>query len=116
MLRIAVRYADQWNVGYFGAPDGYREWLDKIHQACQDVGRDPESLVKTAMLFLRYPDLGGPAEFSELHLTGSSQEVAEALRGYEELGLGHVMFHLVPHREEAIDRAIEAVRAYRSAK
>lgn len=114
MLRIAARYADQWNVGYFGPPEGYREWIDKIHEACAEVGRDPESLEKTAMLFLRYPELGGPAEFSEPHLTGSSQEVAGALHGYAELGVGHVMFHLVPHRDEAIDRAIEAVKLFRS--
>jgi probable F420-dependent oxidoreductase len=113
MLRIAARYADQWNVGYFGVPEGYREWLEKIHEACQEVGRDPETLVKTAMLFLRYPDLGDPEEFLQPHLTGTSEEVAEALHGYEELGVEHVMFHLVPHRIEAIDRALEAVRTCR---
>jgi probable F420-dependent oxidoreductase len=114
MLRLTARYADQWNVGYFGAPETYAEWVDKIHEACQEVGRDPGSLVKTAMLFLRYPDLGGPAEFKEPHLSGSSQDVAEALQGYQALGVEHVMFHLVPHREESIDRAIEVVKVFHS--
>jgi alkanesulfonate monooxygenase SsuD/methylene tetrahydromethanopterin reductase-like flavin-dependent oxidoreductase (luciferase family) len=114
MLRLIARYADQWNIGYFGAPETYAEWVDKIHEACQEVGRDPSSLVKTVMLFLRYPDLGGPAEFNEPHLSGSTQEVAEALHGYEALGVEHVMFHLVPHSDEAIDRAIEALKVFRS--
>jgi alkanesulfonate monooxygenase SsuD/methylene tetrahydromethanopterin reductase-like flavin-dependent oxidoreductase (luciferase family) len=115
MLRLIAQYADQWNIGYFGEPEGYVEWLDKIREACADTGRDPETLEKTVMLFLRYPDLGGPAEFTDPHLTGSGEEIAEALRGYERLGVGHVMFHLVPHRQEAWERAIEAVQVYRQA-
>jgi probable F420-dependent oxidoreductase len=113
MLRLTARYADQWNVGYFGTPETYVEWVDRINEACQEVGRDPGSLVKTVLLFLRYPDLGGPAEFNRHHLSGSSQDVAEALHGYEALGVEHVMFQLVPHREEAIEQAVEAVKVFR---
>jgi alkanesulfonate monooxygenase SsuD/methylene tetrahydromethanopterin reductase-like flavin-dependent oxidoreductase (luciferase family) len=114
MKRLTARYADQWNEGYFGQPDTFKGALAEMEAACADVGRDPATLKKTALLMLAYPDLGLPAGFNDPHLSGSSEEIATALRGYEALGVDHVMFHLVPHRPEAVERAIEAVEMYRS--
>lgn len=114
MLRITARYADMWNIGYFGPPQTFAEPLGEFLAACNDTGRDPATIQKTAMLFVAYPELGAPEDFQQPHLSGSEQDIAAALRGYEQLGVDHVMLHLVPYRPEAIEKAILALQAYRS--
>ena len=35
MLRITARYADMWNIGYFGDPQGYEQVLTEMKAACK---------------------------------------------------------------------------------
>jgi hypothetical protein len=42
------------------------------------------------------------------------QEIAEAMRGYAELGVQHIMFQVEPYTAAARERLTEALQLYRS--
>jgi probable F420-dependent oxidoreductase len=113
MLRITARYADMWNHGYLGGPETFEKPLAEMRAACEEVGRDPATLQMTGLAFLGYPDLGMPPKFEENYLTGTAEEVAQALHGYEAMGMAHMMFHLVPYHQEAFERAAKVVEAFK---
>jgi len=114
MLALTARYADMWNTGYMGEPKTMAEPLAKIAAACQQAGRDPATLGVTALIGLWFPDLrpDKPGAF-ENPLTGTPAEIAAAMRGYEELGVPHIMFQCVPFNEQSLRRLTEALQLYR---
>jgi probable F420-dependent oxidoreductase len=114
MLKLTAQYADLWNTGYMGAPSTMTEKLAKIEAACREVGRDPATLGITALIGVWFPDLQEkqPAFFKN-PLVGTVQEIAEAMRGYAELGVKHIMFQYEPYSPEARQRLSEALRLYR---
>jgi probable F420-dependent oxidoreductase len=114
MLSLAARYGDMWNTGYMGEPETMAEPFARIEAACRQVGRDPATLGVTAFIGLWFPDLrpDKPKAF-ENTLTGTPREIAAAMRGYEELGVPHIMFQCVPFREESVRRLTEALQLYR---
>ncbi len=112
MLRLVARYADQWNNGYFGGPETFKESQQAMLQACQDVGRDPATLGMTVMAALAYKDLIDEPHF-ENYLEGSDDELVAALHGYADMGVGEVMIHLVPYTLEAFGRLERVVRKYK---
>jgi alkanesulfonate monooxygenase SsuD/methylene tetrahydromethanopterin reductase-like flavin-dependent oxidoreductase (luciferase family) len=121
MLELTARYADAWNLAWFGAPDerwaGVRE---QLAAACAAVGRDPDSLERTVGITVRYPDLL-PAAASETAgseppppaLVGDAEIVA-GLAAYADEGTGHVIAALEPTTPEAVARFAAAVSAFRA--
>jgi probable F420-dependent oxidoreductase len=116
MLKLTARYADLWNVGYMGAAQTMVEPIARIRAICDEVGRDPSTLGITALIGLWFPDLQ-PARpsFLETPLSGSVEEIAEAMRGYEELGVEHIVFQCEPYLPQSRQRLTEALRLYRAA-
>jgi probable F420-dependent oxidoreductase len=113
MLRLTAQYADLWNIGYMGQPETMTEPFAKIEAACREVGRDPATLGVTALIGLWFPDLQpDQPRFFDKPLTGTPKELAAALRGYEELGVEHVMVQCVPYTDESRQRLTEAVSIY----
>jgi probable F420-dependent oxidoreductase len=114
MLTLAARYGDMWNTGYMGEPETMAEPFARITAACRQVGRDPATLDVTAFIGLWFPDLRPekPKAF-ENPLTGTPAEIAAAMRGYEELGVPHIMFQCVPANEQSEQRLAEALHLYR---
>ena len=77
------------------------------------MGRDPKTLGITAAVALAFPDLRKPPAFMDDYLTGSSDDIVEAIKGYEEMGVGHLMFHCSPYNDEAVDRLVSGIEIYR---
>lgn len=114
MLRLTARYADIWNTGYMGKPETMVEPLARMRAACQEVGRDPSTLAVTALIGLWSPDLQAERpSFLDTPLTGSVAELADAMRGYAELGVQHLMFQLEPYTAETRRRLTDAMHLYR---
>jgi probable F420-dependent oxidoreductase len=115
MLRLTATYADQWNIGYMGRPETLAAPLAKLQEACADVGRDPTTLGVTVLIGLWFPDLQ-PAKptFVDDPLTGTADEIAQAMRGYERLGVEHLMFQCEPYTPESRQRLTDALRLYRT--
>lgn len=116
MLRLTAQYADWWNTGYMGQPETMVEPLAAIREACRAVGRDPATLGVTALIGLWFPELQAnkPSFFDE-PLTGTVEEIAAAMRGYEKLGVQHIMFQIEPYTRAARQQLTEALRLYRRA-
>ena len=115
MLRLVAKYADQWNTGYTGAPETMAEPLARIAAACREVGRDPATIGVTALIGLWFPELQGkrPKAFDRA-LSGTAQDIATAMRGYEKLGVQHIMFQCEPYLPEARQRLTEALQLFRA--
>ncbi len=115
MLKLTAQYADLWNTGYMGKPETIAERLAKVKAACLEIGRDPATLGITAFIGLWFPDLQAKKpSFFDNPLTGTVQEIAEAMRGYAELGVQHIMFQCEPYSPEARQRLTQALQLYRS--
>jgi alkanesulfonate monooxygenase SsuD/methylene tetrahydromethanopterin reductase-like flavin-dependent oxidoreductase (luciferase family) len=116
MLRLAARYADLWNVTYLGQPETLLKPRQALWDACAEVGRDPASLPVTAVVLVAYPELmgGRPVpEFDNGSLSGSPEEIAAGLRVYEQLGVEHLMIHLVPYLPQSLELMTAALKIYR---
>ena len=114
LLRLAAKYGDLWNTGYMGKPETMADKLAKIKAACGEVGRDPTTLGITALIGLWFPEvLPTKPGFLETPLFGSAEELAEAMRGYEALGVQHIQFQLEPYTPETRRRLAEALAIYR---
>jgi len=87
--------------------------LARISDACRLAKRDPATLSITALVCIWSPDLiAGRPGFAENLLTGTTWEIAEAIRGYAELGVQHVMFQCERYTPESRRRLTEALQIY----
>jgi alkanesulfonate monooxygenase SsuD/methylene tetrahydromethanopterin reductase-like flavin-dependent oxidoreductase (luciferase family) len=117
MIRLAARYGDLWNSGYMGRYQTMIERLSAIKTACQEVGRNRTTIGVTAMIGLWFPDLlASKPGFFPNPLTGTPEEIAVAMRGYESLGIEHIMFQLEPYNPETRRRLTQALQLYHGAK
>jgi probable F420-dependent oxidoreductase len=113
MMRLVARYADCWNTAWHDVPASAAPRLEQMRAVCEAEGRDPATLGLTAAVGIVYSDLGqrGPVRTA---LQGSPREIAEALAGYQALGVAHVIVEFAPHTEAALDRFAEAVHRFRT--
>ncbi len=90
-MRIAARYADEWNC--WGLPDLIAHKTEVLEQHCLEIGRDPASIRRSAQALVLMSD-----DIEQLrrwradrltvpHIIGTPAEVAEVIVGYSEIGL-----------------------------
>lgn len=51
LLQLVAACADGWNTCWAWTPDAYRERLDVLERACENVGRDPDTVVRSLGLY-----------------------------------------------------------------
>ncbi len=117
-MRIAAKYANRWNV--WGTPDTLRHKNAVLDRHCEDLGRDPAEITRSAqgLLFvmddeeaaakMRERDLGMPS------LVGTPDQLVEIVAEYRDAGVDELFvpdFTLPagPAKHEVMDRFIEAV-------
>jgi probable F420-dependent oxidoreductase len=109
MLRLVAEHAAQWNGAWYGFPDQadeLRTRLANVRGALEAAGRDPATLTLTAGIFVAYEDADDDAP--ERAIRGTTSEIADALAGYAELGISHLIAHLFPRTPTAVARLGEA--------
>jgi alkanesulfonate monooxygenase SsuD/methylene tetrahydromethanopterin reductase-like flavin-dependent oxidoreductase (luciferase family) len=122
-LRTLARYGDMWNTG--GSLDDLRRKDETMRERCAEIGRDPDTIEKTASVDMilrdsreaaleRYAEvaaLGGfEADTEDAPHVGTPAQVAENLRPYLELGFRHILVDLPsPYDAETIDRIGEVL-------
>jgi alkanesulfonate monooxygenase SsuD/methylene tetrahydromethanopterin reductase-like flavin-dependent oxidoreductase (luciferase family) len=105
MLRLTATYADVWN--------GYLPWADNrpaavaplraaVDAACGLAGRDPTTLGRSVTIQIDYPGARATREPGARPLTGPTQTIAAALRGFAAEGIDHLQVLLNPNTEAAI--------------
>jgi alkanesulfonate monooxygenase SsuD/methylene tetrahydromethanopterin reductase-like flavin-dependent oxidoreductase (luciferase family) len=107
MLRLTARYADAWNTVWHKDPTVIPPLLEKVDAVCDEVGRDPASLVRTAGAnFALSGYLGARPDPIE----GDAAALAERLGEFAALGLSHFVCGLdpcTPASVEEFGRVIE---------
>ena len=102
MIRIAARYADELNIDVGTTLDSIGPLSASIDAACRDVGRDPTTLRRSALVTvdLSSPSLPGQAWgdvlFGERAYRGTPEELAGVLRAYAAAGFSEVQMWLNP--------------------
>jgi alkanesulfonate monooxygenase SsuD/methylene tetrahydromethanopterin reductase-like flavin-dependent oxidoreductase (luciferase family) len=110
-LRTTARHADLWN-GY-GTPERVAETSEVLRQRCEEVGRDFAAIERTVTMEVVVREdeaaaleawrpieaihglagrVGSDGSPRGLTAGGSPESVAEAVRGYEEIGISEVMW------------------------
>src|SRR4051794_12197194 len=104
MQRLAARYADIWNTDR-GLPTGLAEQQAELDAACAEVGRDPATLPRTAMLRLDLPEMRHqPFGMPPARVSGTPEELATLFRGYAAQGVSHLQVWLGPNSPAGIER------------
>ena len=107
-MELVARHADQWNAAWYGDPDKadeLRERLANLRVALEAAGRDPSTLVLTAGIFVAAED---DPDAPESAIRGSVAQIANALAGYEALGISHLIAHVWPRTPKAVSTLAEA--------
>jgi len=118
-LRIAARYADEWNV--WGDVDTLKHKMAVLDGHCADVGRDPAEIQRTAVALLFLSDDkdfldkirgggGGPMP----KIIGNVEEVRATVQAYADAGVDELIvpdFNLGANERKLpiLDRFIEEV-------
>ena len=118
MMDLTARYADAWNLAWFGMPnERLTNARADLEAACARMGRDPATLEVTVGVEIRFADVATtPAEGSGLSptpLPGDEAAIVEAFRAYEAFGASHLIVVLDPATPETASRLDAAVAAYR---
>jgi alkanesulfonate monooxygenase SsuD/methylene tetrahydromethanopterin reductase-like flavin-dependent oxidoreductase (luciferase family) len=109
MLRIAMPWADAWNVWYDdidNSPARVPEYRERVDRACREVGRDPAAVERTAAVLVRLcggvgrDDAGSRRGIAPL--AGTSEEIAAGLLAFAREGISHVQLVLDPITEASI--------------
>lgn len=122
MLRIAMPLVDMWNTwyaSYGNDPVALAELMREVDDACEDVGRDPARIARTAAVYVQLPGgtgrrPGDPTAREESPpITGSREQIAEGIAAFEEIGVDHVQVVLDPIDAPSVEELAETVALLR---
>jgi alkanesulfonate monooxygenase SsuD/methylene tetrahydromethanopterin reductase-like flavin-dependent oxidoreductase (luciferase family) len=122
-LRTVARFADAWNIAN-STPEEAAGKDAVLRRWCEELGRDPDEIERTVSLgplAIRDDPADAARVVAGYHernlgmarpvVTGSSEQIAEWLRGYVALGFRHLIYHLVPpYDDETLVRFATEVR------
>jgi probable F420-dependent oxidoreductase len=110
MLEITLPHVDAWN-SWFAAtgntPSGAASLNVVVDDACRRVGRVPREVSRTVAVLVRLSggrgrQQGDYAEDEPTPLSGTTQEIADALRAYADAGIDEVQLVLDPITEASV--------------
>lgn len=118
MLRIAVPHVDMWNtwfVWFENRVGGLIPLIRELEAACEDTGRDPATVQRTAAVYVKLDRGAGRIAGSETRpradpITGDPEEIARTLAGFAEAGLDHIQLVLDPIDAAAVEEMGEVIR------
>ena len=117
MLSIALPHVDMWNSWYTGfdnSPDRLRGLIQDVDRACEEVGRDPATVERTAAVYLQFEHgegrIAGSGERPAVEpIKGSRVEMAETLSRFGEAGVSHLQAVLDPIDARSVEELAEVL-------
>lgn len=88
LVHSVAKYADAWNSDWQESPEAYVPLIAKLDAACEQVGRSPESLIRT-----------GSVRFGA---DTGADDVQRYLHGVRDLGIRHLVVGLEPRTIDAV--------------
>jgi alkanesulfonate monooxygenase SsuD/methylene tetrahydromethanopterin reductase-like flavin-dependent oxidoreductase (luciferase family) len=117
MLRLTAELADAWNTCWLGRATELPSRLAELDAACSDVGRDPGTLDVTVGQIVATPettrDPDESASTGRFSFT-SAEDLADEWRGFEELGVAHLIVWPQPFDRECLQLVTAALHDYRA--
>ena len=112
MLRLTARHADAWNTAWYGEPDDQlREQLAAFDAMLAAEGRSRASVARTVGMTVCDPAVAvTDDDRDDPSFSGSVDELARAIDGYEALGIDHLIILLQPLIEASLDRLALALK------
>ena len=119
MLAISIPHVDAWNAWFdaFGnRASGVPALRDRVDAACREAGRDPAAVARTLAVQVRLPTgtgriMGGTDRPSVPPVTGTTEEIAAALRGFAAEGISHVQLVVDPITLASLDALAPVLEA-----
>jgi len=112
MLELTARYADTWNLAWFGQPtDRYLDVNKALTQVCEKVGRDPATLRRTVGLLVGHPK--PDVDENDRTIRGDAAFLAETFAKWEAEGISEIVCALEPYDIETVDLVAEAAKLSR---
>ena len=105
LLRITARLADGWNTDWIGSPDALPKLRAAVDRACDAEGRDPDTLTRSACVYVDLPDAKGRFPRSDSRAPGAQlhDQIIENMHRYAAEGLSEVMVWLDPNTLESVE-------------
>jgi alkanesulfonate monooxygenase SsuD/methylene tetrahydromethanopterin reductase-like flavin-dependent oxidoreductase (luciferase family) len=102
-MRLTAAYADAWNSAAAWHQDAASvvPLLKQLDAACEEIGRDPKTLVRTVGSSVALP--GALGRRSE-PITGEPAQIAEVLAGFRDIGLRHHAAGLDPTTPASLEQ------------
>jgi len=104
MLNFTAPHMDSWNAwhDWFGnSPDGLADLTAAVDEAVTAAGRDPSEVERTTTILVQLTGgkgRGTRREYAEPTppIKGTSEELAQAIDSYADVGISHVQLVLDP--------------------
>ena len=117
MLRITAAHVDMWNtwhVWFGNAAAGVIPRIAEVERVCLELGRDPNTLEKTAAVYVQLPEGGGRIAGSTDRpsappITGTREEMAETLSSFAEAGMDEIQLVVDPITSSSVVELAEVV-------
>lgn len=113
MLRVAAEYADIWNADWSQNFSEIAEHDDELTRACEDVGRDPATLERTACVLVEVEGaVGRGSSHSSRNQTTSpmsTDQLVEVIGQYRDKGYTRVIVWIDPNTPKGIERFAPAI-------
>ncbi|MGH3490183.1 MAG: LLM class flavin-dependent oxidoreductase [Actinopolymorphaceae bacterium] len=119
MLRLTAEYADSWNLAWFGVPgDRFREANHAVTAACEEIGRDPATLARTAGIRIDAPGHPAVESSTDTHdpqrvIRGDANEIAQAFAAWEAEGVSELICWPEPSDVASVDLIADALARHR---
>lgn len=112
-MRLAATFGDIWS-GYATSssqPEAFSEMLDRLEQACGEVGRDPATLTKSIGVFVAAPGHDPEGPFDDLNpIVGSERELVETFGQFAALGVDRLELMVLNDPTTAIPAFEDVIR------
>jgi alkanesulfonate monooxygenase SsuD/methylene tetrahydromethanopterin reductase-like flavin-dependent oxidoreductase (luciferase family) len=108
MLRLTARYADAWQIAWYGRPDArFAQRRADLYAACEIEGRDPATLEQTVGVEVAESD-------DAAHLPLDAGAIADGLAAWQAEGVGHVQIGMQMTTPATAEVVLEGLRRFRS--
>jgi alkanesulfonate monooxygenase SsuD/methylene tetrahydromethanopterin reductase-like flavin-dependent oxidoreductase (luciferase family) len=113
-MTLAATHADTWSAfaTTSSLPAAFEEMTGRLDRICEEVGRDPASIGRSVGVFVE-PGDANVVEAMGLGetITGSTDQIAETLAGFADVGVTRVEIVPFPNTSDTLDRVVAAIDA-----